>query len=390
LASSIRRHRAAGWIALVASLFIATAAGAQNTAAPQASVSGQVVTPGVTRQIPIPGVMVTVHRVGQDSAGALDSARTNAQGRYTVHYNRFGDDAVYFAAAIYSGIAYFSAPLQSARATGEQGEITVFDTTSRAVEMHVRGHHLVVSGPRPDGKRDIVEVWEISNDTTVTVVGRDSLAPVWTGSLPRGATNVSGGQGDVSPGAIVARGDRVALLAPFGPGVKQISYSYTLPGSSFPLVITLERATGVLEVLLEEPAAQVTGAALRAMDAATTGGRTFKRFLAQDVGAGDSFRVIVPTTTATTRTWVLAILSGTIALIMVGALVRALGRRGGRTRPRASRAAPYTEELLDSIVRLDARHESGDPTLDETSYVEARASLKTQLADALAARTRAT
>ena len=333
--------------------------------------------------------MVTVHRVGQDSSGALDSARTDAQGRYTIGYTRFGDEAVYFAAAVYSGIAYFAAPLQSARATGEQGEITVFDTTSRAVEMHVRGHHLVVSAPGPDGKRDIVEVWEISNDTTVTVVGRDSLAPVWTAPLPRGATSISGGQGDVSPSAIVKRGDRVALLASFGPGVKQISYRYSLPGSRFPLTMPLEHVTGVLEVLLEEPTAQVTGGSLRAMEAATTGGRTFKRFLAQDVAAGESVRVTVPATTATTRAWVLAILSGAMALIMAGALARALTRRGARVRQPAARAPQRTDELLDRIARLDARHERADPTLDEAQYAAERAALKTQLTDALAAPARA-
>jgi hypothetical protein len=369
----------------------ASAAGAQRGVStpaehqPFATVAGRVVTPDEKREIPVPGVMVTVHRVGSDSSGALDSVRADAAGRYSLRYPRFGDeDAIYFAAAVYRGIAYFSAPLRSARANGEESEITVFDTTSHAVEFHVRGHHLVVSSPRPNGERDVVEVWELSNDTTVTVIGRDTLAPVWSAPLPAGATRVVGGQGDVGPNAIAARGGRVVLLAPFGPGVKQLSYAYTMPSSAFPLSLTLEGPTSVLEVLLEEPAAQVTGGLLRATAAATTQGRTFKRFQSQDIPDGQRVRITVPVTTAATRTLVLSALAATIALIMAGALARALMSRSRRV-SRVVPTASHSERLLAAIAQLDARRESGDVVLDDARYAAERSALKTQLATALAA-----
>ena len=355
-----------------------------------ASVSGRVSSPGPKQDIPIAGVTVTLHRVGTDSSGPIDSVRTDAAGRYTLRYHRFGaNDAVYFAAAVYRGIAYFSSPLRSARASGEEGEITVFDTTSRAVDFHVRGHHFVVSGPRPDRVRNIVEVWELSNDTTATVVGRDSLTPVWSATLPQGAADFAGGQGDVSPSAVQARGGRVVLLAPFGPGVKQVSYSYSLPAKSFPLTLRIERPTIVLEVLVEEPGAQVTGADLRSMAAATTGGRTFKRFLTQDVPAGSTVHITVPITTEATRTKVLVVLSCAIAVLMVAALARALLGRGGVSRKRALPAEKQTETLIAAIARLDARRERGDPSLDDATYAANRAALKSQLADALAIEGRA-
>jgi hypothetical protein len=371
---------------------LANPAGAQRPgtrdvpAGDKALVSGRVSSPGLKTDVPIAGVIVTVHRVGTDSSGPVDSIRTDAAGQYALHYRRpVTDDAVYFAAAVYRGIAYFSTPLKSQRATGEDGEITVFDTTSRAVDLHVRGHHVVVSGPRPDGLRDIVEVWELSNDTTVTVVGRDSLTPVWTGLLPGGATNFAGGEGDVSPGALTARGDRVALLAPFGPGVKQISYSYTLPPSVFPLSITIEKPTVVLEVLAEEPGAQVSGAGLRSMAAATTGGRTFKRFLTQDVPAGSQVRVTVPLTAEGTRTKGLIGVAALIALAMAGALTRALLRRRVAPRERVAPSARESEVLIAAIAQLDAAMERDSTTLDATAYANNRAALKQRLADALAA-----
>ena len=47
----------------------------------------------------------------------------------------------------------------------------MFDTTSGPVPLMVQGHHLVVSAPKPDGGREIVEVYELSNDSTVTLGG---------------------------------------------------------------------------------------------------------------------------------------------------------------------------------------------------------------------------
>lgn len=361
----------------------APAAASQPT---EAVVSGRVTSPGLKVDAPVAGVMVTLHRVGPDSSGPVDSVRTDQRGAYTIHYRRFGsEEAVYFAAAVYRSIAYFSAPLQALRVTGEDGGITVFGTTTRAVDLNVRGHHFVVSAPRPDGARNVVEVWELSNDTTVTVIGRDSLAPVWTATLPDGATDFQAGQGDVSPSALVARGARVALLAPFGPGVKQLSYSYSLPPGAFPLDLALERPTVVLEVLAEEPGAQVSGATLHAVGAATTGGRTFKRFLTQDVPAGSHVRIAVPTTTDATRTKVLVGIALAIGLAMIAALVLALAGRGQVARRPLLASGRPSELLLAEIAELDGRSERGDPTLDPMSYTENRAALKAQLAAALAA-----
>ena len=355
-----------------------------------ASVSGHVASPGLKTDVPIPGLTVTVHRVGSDSSGPVDSVVTDAKGRYRINYWRFGsDEAIYFAAAVYRGIAYFSAPLKSLRASGEEGEITVFDTTSRSVDLHVRGHHLVVSAPRPDGIRSMVEVWELSNDTTATLVQRDSTVPVWTAALPAGAADFAGGEGDVSAASMKASGSRMLLNAPFGPGVKQLSYSYSLPASSFPLTLAIDRPTVVLEVLVEEAGAQVTGTNLRAMAAATTGGRTFKRFLAQDVPAGSVAKVTVPATTQALRTKVLIGLACVIAVVMLAALGRALSRaRPALPRP-AVQARDTHDDLAAAIALLDARKERDDPSLDDATYATERASLKARLVAALAAGTRA-
>ena len=343
--------------------------------------------PVVTGEAPVPGVVVTIHRVGADSAGPIDSVSTDARGAYRLAYRRFGSaEAIYFVSAVYRGIAYFSSPLRAAVTRGDDAEIVVFDTTTAPVPFTVQGHHYVIGAPRPTGQRDIVEVYEISNDTVVTAVGRDSLAAVWSAPLPAGFMNFTAASGDVAASSLRARDGRVELVAPFSPGVKQLSFTYALDPKSFPLEMTLDRPNALLEVLLEEAGAQVRSPLLRSEGSATTQGRTFKRFLAQNVPAGERVRIDVPSSAAAARSSVVVALSVGLALAMVGALWVAY-RRGGRVR-RVPVARESVESLAAAIAALDARHEARDPNLTADGYAAERAALKARLSAVLAGESR--
>ena len=382
---------------LVAALFAAAPLGAQRDTSAAASkagvpvfgpstVEGRVVRPVVTGEVGVPDVWVTIHRVGPDSAGPLDSMRTDNYGRYKFTYKRFGDaTALYFAASVYKGIAYFSAPFRGGAVKGDEAEIVVFDTTTSPVRFTVQGHHLVIGAPRPTGLRDIVEVYEVSNDTVVTAIGRDSLTPVWSAPLPKGATGFTAGQGDVSASSLQRRGDSVVLLAPFSPGVKQLSFTYSLDQRAFPIDFTLDKQIGLLEVLLEEPGAQVRSPSLRSQGNATTQGRTFKRFLAQNPPAGERVRIDVPSTAFAARSTLVTVLIVGIVVVMVIALWIAY-RRGLVLRPSAT-PTPAEESvatLASAIAALDARHEANDPSLSSADYDAERAALKARLAAKLA------
>ena len=353
-------------------------------ASPPSIVEGRVVRPAITGEVPVPGLVVTIHRVGADSSGPIDSVRTDARGAYRFAYRRWGSpDAIYFVAAVYRGIAYFSAPMRAAVVRGDDAEIVVFDTTTAPVRFTVQGHHYVIGAPRPTGLRDIVEVYEISNDTVVTAVGRDSMAAVWSAPIPRGATRFSPASGDVSASSLRARAGRVELLAPFAPGVKQLSFTYSLDPGAFPLEITLDRPNALLEVLLEEPGAQVRASSLRSQGSATTQGRTFKRFLASNAPEGERVSIEVPTSAAAARSTVVVVLSAVVMLAMVAALWVAYRRDAGPRRvivvPRESPAS-----LAAAIAALDARHDADDPTLPNETYAAERAALKARLAAVLA------
>ncbi|MEO8579692.1 MAG: hypothetical protein ABI469_05545 [Gemmatimonadales bacterium] len=235
---------------------------------------------------PVAASWVVLHRVGHDRAGPIDSVRSDARGRYSFKYQRTGDeDAVYFVSALYDGIAYFTPPLAEGRVSGDDGEIAVFDTTSGHVPMSLRGHHLVVSAADANARRSIVEVFDLSNDSSVTRVanGENPAGATWKTHITSGATDFKVGQGDITSGAVTYANGVVSVFAPLAPGTKQFSFSYSLPAKSFPLELPVENDTGVYEVLVEEKAGSVVGPHLKEVDPVAVDERNFRRFLGLDV-----------------------------------------------------------------------------------------------------------
>jgi hypothetical protein len=235
---------------------------------------------------PVSGAWVVLHRVGPDRAGPLDSVRSDARGRYAFNYTRSGsDEAIYFVSASHAGIAYFTPPLTEANVSGDDGEITVFDTTSGHVPLSLRGHHVVVSAADANSRRSIVEVYDLSNDSSVTrvAVGDDPSRATWQTHIAPGATDFKVGQGDISAGAVSYSNGVVSVFAPLAPGVKQVSFSYSLPANSFPLKLPLEKETGIYEIMIEEKSGGVTGPHLKEVEPVTVDERNFRRFLASDM-----------------------------------------------------------------------------------------------------------
>lgn len=255
---------------------------------------GRVVRPGTRRMDPVSGVPVTLHRVGPDKQGPLDSTVTDRGGRYSFLYRRTGSpDAVYFISASYNGIAYLSSPLEIPIVTGDAGEIVVFDTTSRHVPISVRGHHIVISSVDANGLRAVDEVYELANDSSVTKVasGTSAERAVWTAPLLPGAAQPKPGEGDFPASAIAFARGSIALLAPLAPGLKQLSINYSLPADAFPVTVRLTAPTAVLELLLEETSGTVTGAGLKEVTPVALEKRNFRRFVANDVPASASATV---------------------------------------------------------------------------------------------------
>lgn len=392
-------------LALVAALVLgAGSARAQqqpqpgSTAAPPVNearrINGRVVRPGPKGQdlVGVPGIMVTLHRVGPDGAGPLDSMRTAGDGRYRFAYRATGSaDAVYFTSVMFDGIAYFSSPTRAAMTYEGDASITVFDTTSRPLAIKVAGHHFVVAAPRPDGKREVAEVFELLNDTSLTLVSSDSARPTWLVHLPPGATETHVTESDIAPGAADVTRDEVRVFAPLSPGIRQLALMYVLPKSSFPLQLPVVWPTRVLEVLAEEPTADVSGASLTKRDTASTAGRTFQRWLAEDVPASAVVSIDFRESAAARQHRIVVVVGSVLAALMAAALFVAFGRRKPRpaTAPAATPgfSADAHESLVREIALLDASWERDPLRTPERAaeYDERRRALKARLAALLAA-----
>ena len=339
---------------------------------------------------PVGGVWVTIHRVASDTAGPLDSMRVGADGRFRFRYSRAGKpDAVYFVSAMYDGIAYFSRPLTTSRVTGDDAAIVVFDTTSIHFPLAIKGRHVIISTPSVDGSREVVEAYEIANESDQTLVAPDDAHPTWTAPLPAGVTDIQVGESDVSPAAISATNGRVRVTAPFAPGLKQLSFSYRIPQSSFPLHVPLEQGASVLELLLEEPKAQGRGANLKPVAPATIERRVFQRYLGADAPAGSSIEIEVPVIQAAASVRVYWKIAGALAALMLVGLAAWYARARRRsTHAMPSSRAPRpnaTETLARQIATLDAEFESASAPdeVTRTAYEARRRELKRELASAL-------
>jgi hypothetical protein len=281
---------------------------------------------------PVSGAWVVLHRVGPDHAGPLDSVQSDVRGRYAFNYTRTGsDDAIYFVSASHDGIAYFTPPLAEGKVTGDDGEITVFDTTSGHVPFSLRGHHVVVSSADANSRRSIVEVYDVSNDSSVTriALGDAPRDATWQTHINPAASDFKVGQGDISAAAVSYTNGVVSVFAPLAPGIKQLSFSYSLPANSFPLKLPLEKETQVYEIMIEEKAGSVTGPRIREVDPVTVDDRNFRRFLASDMPE-NSVAVIDLPPPAASRTIdprYLVALTLLIGGTMVLALAQALRRR---------------------------------------------------------------
>lgn len=416
-------RRLAGVVVL--QLMVSSLLGAQNAApvAPAAPVSGALA-PTTERTVdgrvrrPVAsggdstgmgaaaGSWVTLHRVGKDKAGPVDSVRSNATGHFRMTWTPSGAaDAVYFASVTWGGVAYFTAPLRTASARGDEAEITVFDTTSRTYPLTVKGRHLIIGKADSSNTRTVIEVFELSNDSLRTLIASEGTTPrpTWTVAVPQAAQDVRVTQGEITPDAFAHASGRVSVFAPIAPGLKQVAFSYKLPLSAFPIQVRAERGAVVFEILIEEPQGAVFGAGFAAVEPVNLENRNFRRFLAQDVKEGIVTTIELPSGSATGRNLYIAALLVAIGLLMLLVLSRAMQRRASASADSTMRAmtvpgfsrvapvlrapdAPMHERLAQEIAALDAtfaKHSSPSASMQQ-AYDARRAELKEALAEALA------
>jgi hypothetical protein len=387
-----RQLRLGGGRAVVLGILLAVACGvvaAPLNAQGTRTLAGTVMRPGPGgTQLAVSGAWVVLHRVGVDAANPIDSMRTRGDGQYAFAYRATGDtNAVYFVSATRGGIAYFTPPTREVSVRGGMADLQVFDTTSGPVPIGIRGRHIIVTAPDTAAPvRTVIEVYELSNDSSLTRVPGPEQRATFEAPLPIGVTDVIGGQGDISPDAVKADEGRVRVWAPIAPGLKQFSFSYTLPIVQRDLTVALETDVPVMEVLVEDPRGTATGGGLTEVDPVQVDGRPFKRFLAQDLKAPATLTVRAPgedTAGAKGRVWAIVTAVGALMLLGLGLAVM---RRGSPPHARRRDATP--EVLAAEIAALDAAFEALTAPSEEqkADHDLKRAQLKSRLSAVLAKR----
>ena len=146
--------------------------------------------------------------------------------------------------------------------------------------------------------------------------------------MPPGATDVRGGESDVSSAAIVGAAGSVQVFAPFAPGIKQVSFTYRLPKSAFPLALPPARDSAVLELLIEEPGATAAGAGLRAVESVTVDNHHLSRWLSPNAPSGASVHIATTDGTGSPVRYavisLVVIIGGAMAVALYAALKRSV------------------------------------------------------------------
>jgi hypothetical protein len=223
-----------------------------------AQVTGRVVRIAAGDTIPAAMAMVTIHRVGTETQGAVDSSRTGADGRFRFPTVADSGD-VLLVSANWHGVEYFASPV----ILGEAVTVIAIDTSSTA-PVSIAARHVIVGGPAADGTRDVIDLVVLRNTTSFTRTTADQQIASWTMLLPPQIANLTVGDADFAPDAFDVFADTLLLHAPIPPGERQFFLQYQLPPNTAELQLPLEPRPDTLSILTEENSLKVGDGMVRA------------------------------------------------------------------------------------------------------------------------------
>ena len=341
--------------------------------------AGRVVRIDATDSVPAVGARVVLHRIGRTEQGPLDSALTDAAGRFRFSFPA-DTTALHILTARHAGIQYFSEPVGTNPAAPDTAIVLFVHDTAASAPVSLEARHVVISAPGPDGTRGVVELVTLRNAGPLTRVLADGASAVWTVRIPRAAIGFAVSDGDLSAGAVDRNEDSVLVRAPLAPGDRQVTFEYLLPASADRVIIPVDDSVAMLNLFIEEPDARVVAPMLTRADSATViQGREFRRWTGA-AAKGAEVRIELPRPSRSGR-WALAGLVGAIGMALLLAAAGVFRRQPALPPPLAP------EPILAAIARLDAEHAGhrADMAPDAWArYVAERAELKASLAAALA------
>lgn len=281
----------------------------------------------------------------------------------------------YFASVDYLGLSYFSefVPV-GADPFAFQQPITIYETTNETDQLAIERLTLIFEFERPGYVR-VVEQYLVSNIGNRAVTPTAEGEPVLRYSLPAQASDLVFEQGSLGERYVPLEsgfGDLRAVL----PGIQsyQLLFAYELPyGSSLDLPLTIELPARSVVALVAEGDVTIESADFLPVGSQDIQGLTYQAYSSNGAFlAGESTQLRLrgrnPLGGGGLQSLVNNDLITGLAVLTVAVGVAWLWLHQVQAGP---------ETVLDRIVRLDARYESGK--LDKEAYERQRAALKAQL-----------
>jgi hypothetical protein len=323
------------------------------------------------------GVAV-LHHLSEFSEGEVDSIPLGADGSFEVLLPNVPDPSrgdIFFVSIRHDGVLYFGSALNTAAQLDSIYTIQTYDTVyapAEGLELPVQVRNLFFEPE--DGRWRIMDLFQLRNDDTRTLVTRDS-GIVWRYPLVEGATDFDLGQGELSPEAVTLEDGDLVVRAPLPPGERLFVVQYWVDDPF--VTVPTPGMTKVIEVLVREPAplTDIEGLDFLELIELETGS-TYRRYSADSLTLAGIRLVPAEIPFQPPVGWLAVILG----MLLAGFGAFAISRR--EVPVEAEAGAAYSgrsdrRSLLVAVARLDEGFESlDDPTgADQAQYERQRMDL---------------
>lgn len=384
-------------LVLILGAFVASAPGlrAENVTA-KATLTGTVLNAS-RDDAPVAKQEVVLYTVkdGKELDAPRPHVVTDAAGKFVFKDLEVGEGIAYYPLAVYTGVEYSGRLVTPDPDTLQQkSNVVVYDLTAADTVVSAMMHHLILEPG--NGILTVREVYLFQNRSKFTYFGDVAEKPGMKVGLrmevPAQARELQLG-GSLMQCCTVVEGNQIYNTMEFKPGQRQVVLNYQIPydGNEAQLFKTIRVRTASIDAYLPgdislqkmqiRRQSEVKELAADAGEPFQLRGSTYQRYELRDVAKGGMLSLALGNLPAAPKDY--RWLAPLALIFIIGAGVvfhrkaRAKQQRESRTETIAKSLVAQRQELLEQVLQLEERFESGG--IDEEQYQEEREKLLQQI-----------